>query len=409
MMNRLKNEDIKNLIIDFVKFGVVGVINTFTSYGIVNLCYYVLKLHLQLSNAIAFIISVLVSFSLNSIFVFKKKFKSKKNLINTLIKTYLSYSFTGLILTAILIHIECNIIGIPLYIASLLNLVITVPINFILNRFWAFKKEKKITDQDLKKISNKHTFAICAYKESSYLEECIKSIVNQDIKTNILITTSTPNESIKKMAEKYNLDYYIRKGKSDIQKDWNFAYNKAKTELVTIAHQDDIYEHNYTKELLSNYDSKILMYNTNYYPYKNGKKVIDSNSKIKGILKFFVRFKFFANIKFFRVMSLAFGNTINCPSVTYNKKKLGKSIFTSNLKFSLDWDTFLKIYRMKGISIYIPKKLINYRIHDGATTKKFIVDDTRKNEDIIMFNKIWPKFITNIIMKFYTKSYDTYE
>ena len=32
----------------------------------------------------------------------------------------------------------------------------------------------------------------------------------------------------------------------------------------------------------------------------------------------------------------------------------------------------------------------------------------RKNEDIIMFNKIWPKFITKIIMKVYVKSYDTY-
>ena len=44
---------------------------------------------------------------------------------------------------------------------------------------------------------NDHTFAICAYKESPYLEECIKSLKNQTIKSNILIATSTPNDYIR--------------------------------------------------------------------------------------------------------------------------------------------------------------------------------------------------------------------
>ena len=48
---------------------------------------------------------------------------------------------------------------------------------------------------------NDHTFAICAYKESPYLEECIKSLKNQTIKSNILIATSTPNDYIKGIAD----------------------------------------------------------------------------------------------------------------------------------------------------------------------------------------------------------------
>ena len=108
-------------------------------------------------------------------------------------------------------------------------------------------------------------------------------------------------------------------------------------------------------------------------------------------------------------MSLAFGNTINCPSVTYNKRLLGAPLFTSDLKFGLDWDTFLKIARQKGISLYIPRRLVKYRIHTGATTKKFIVDNKRQEEDRAMFNKIWPNWVTNLIMKLYVKSYDTYD
>ena len=108
--------------------------------------------------------------------------------------------------------------------------------------------------------------------------------------------------------------------------------------------------------------------------------------------------------------SLAFGNSFNCPSVTYNKTKLGDNdIFTSKLKFSLDWDTFLKYARMKGRIGYINKELLCYRIHEGATTVQFINNKYRYVEDVIMFEKIWPKFIVKLIMKFYVKANNTYE
>ena len=35
-----------------------------------------------------------------------------------------------------------------------------------------------------------HTFAICAYKESPFLQECIESLKKQTIATNIIMTTS---------------------------------------------------------------------------------------------------------------------------------------------------------------------------------------------------------------------------
>ena len=53
---------------------------------------------------------------------------------------------------------------------------------------------------------NDHTFAICAYKESPYLEECVESLKNQEQQSNILMVTSTPNEYIKKISQKYNIE-----------------------------------------------------------------------------------------------------------------------------------------------------------------------------------------------------------
>lgn len=95
-----------------------------------------------------------------------------------------------------------------------------------------------------------HTFAVCAYKESEYLEECILSIKRQNVKSNIIMSTSTPNNHIKLLAEKYDIPLYINNGKGDMVDNWNFAYRQCKTQLITIVHQDDIYDENYSNEML---------------------------------------------------------------------------------------------------------------------------------------------------------------
>ena len=125
-----------NTIIEFLKFGIVGGINTVLSYCITNAGYYIFNLHEQICNMVAFIITVFISFILNDKFVFKVK-NGKRNFCKSLLKVYISYSITGLFLTALLL------LGIPHYIATLINLVITIPLNFLLNKFWAYKKINK--------------------------------------------------------------------------------------------------------------------------------------------------------------------------------------------------------------------------------------------------------------------------
>ena len=50
-----------------------------------------------------------------------------------------------------------------------------------------------------------HTFIVLAYKESAYLEDCIKSVINQTYPSRVIIATSTPNDFISKLAKKYNI------------------------------------------------------------------------------------------------------------------------------------------------------------------------------------------------------------
>lgn len=139
----MKNkEKLKETIVQFIKFGTVGAINTVLSYAITNGAYYLLHLHEQISNIIAFVITVFISFMLNGKFVFTEN-KEERNFWKSLLKVYASYSITGVFLTAILLYIEEELLGIPHYIATLMNLVVTIPLNFILNKFWAYKEKGK--------------------------------------------------------------------------------------------------------------------------------------------------------------------------------------------------------------------------------------------------------------------------
>ena len=261
-----------------------------------------------------------------------------------------------------------------------------------------------------KKYNTNHTFAVCAYKKSKYLEQCVKSLVEQTVPTNVIICTSTPSDFIKDIATKYDIPYYVRDGKSDIQDDWIFACEKAETDWITVAHQDDKYNRRYVENMLAKIktDEDALMYMSGYAPIKNGQVSTDINCKIRRFLRTPMKWNCCSASIFWKKRILCLGNSICCPSVTYNAKRIGLPIFTSEYKFNLDWDTYLKLAKMKGRFLYTDKPLTYYRVHEEATTAEFIQDNGRYREDTIMFNKFWPQFISKIIMIFYTYAYKTY-
>ena len=89
------------------------------------------------------------------------------------------------------------------------------------------------------KITNEHTFVICAYKESPYLEECVQSLLKQTVTSKIIIYTSTPNQAIQSIADKYSLEVFTKKGGS-IGKDWNNARSFVETNQKALAALPDL-------------------------------------------------------------------------------------------------------------------------------------------------------------------------
>lgn len=133
--------------LQFVKFGIVGVTNTLLSYLINVAVLLVLAPHhvpwdYFAGNIISFILSVLWSFYWNNKYVFVQNSGAKRNLWKALLKTYACYSFTGLILANVLSFVWVDLLGISKFLAPLINLIISVPVNFLLNKYWAFRSDK---------------------------------------------------------------------------------------------------------------------------------------------------------------------------------------------------------------------------------------------------------------------------
>ena len=127
---------------EFLQFGLVGVSNTIISY----LLYVVtlllvsksgVKFDYIIANIVSWLLSVLWSFYWNNKFVFKKEEGEKRNIW----AAYVSYGFTGLILNNILSVLWVSVLHISKMLAPIINLVISIPINFFMNKLWAFGKK----------------------------------------------------------------------------------------------------------------------------------------------------------------------------------------------------------------------------------------------------------------------------
>lgn len=135
-------------LLQFVKFGIVGLSNTVIGYLIFIVSLFCLRsidlffrTDIYIAQFIMFLLSVLWSFYWNNRAVFKIEDGEQRNLILALIKTYMTYAFTSLFLSEVLLLIWVDAVGISEFIAPVINLLITVPLNFIIQKFWAFAKK----------------------------------------------------------------------------------------------------------------------------------------------------------------------------------------------------------------------------------------------------------------------------
>lgn len=252
---------------------------------------------------------------------------------------------------------------------------------------------------------------ICAYKESSFLEDCVKSLLAQTVRPVIQIITSTPNAFISAVADKYHIPVLVNQGEGSMKNNWNFAYETAQTPYVTICHQDDIYEKNYIEELLKHIQkdtrNEIILLHTRWKMIKDGKQQESRCSVVHALLNNIA--KFFPASQWMRLRLLSFGNAIKTPSICYNKSRCGFPLFDSAYQFALDWDTFVRLAKKPGKFIYVDRLAFLYRVSGESESCVYTKNQQRSREDLAMFRSLWPKPIAWIISKIYKLAYSVYE
>ncbi len=257
-------------------------------------------------------------------------------------------------------------------------------------------------------LTQNHTFIVLCYKESPYLNNCIDSLLNQKIKSNIILSTSTPSAFLDKISAQYQLPLVVNKGLTGIAHDWNFGLQAAKTQFVTLAHQDDIYDENYLQSFQNNIEKLQIsaIGFTDYYELKNN--LIIKNSLllfVKKLLLLPIIVLKFTQKPFFKKSILRFGDPICCPSLIFNVKLLPANPFDSSFKMNLDWAFLWQISHGKDGFLIINKKLMGHRIHSESTTTQMGEQNIRIKEDLYMFGQTLGPFWAKIITKFYQFSY----
>jgi len=248
---------------------------------------------------------------------------------------------------------------------------------------------------------------ICAYQESQFLEECIKSVIAQKKYSEVILATSTPNSYIKDLCAKYKIEYFENTGDTGITQDWMFAISCAKTPIVTIAHQDDVYFEEYAKNVLDMYSKAKhpLIFFTDYWELRNGEYTKSNRLlRIKRIMLLPLRLHFLQRSKWVRRRILSLGSAICCPSVAYIVDNLPQPLFLNHFRTNEDWEAWERYSKLDGEFLFCNKPLMAHRIHEDSETSATIQETGRSAEDYEMYKKFWPDCIARWLTKKYKAS-----
>lgn len=267
------------------------------------------------------------------------------------------------------------------------------------------KQYNRFTAQDL-------TFVVCAYKECEYLEESIRSLVNQTVKSKILISTSTPNGHIKSIADKYGVEVCVNPDGGQI-KDYNFAMKQGDTSLIMLMHQDEILVETFTEKVIDklNHTKKPIIAFTNYIEMHND--IVDKKPstmvRIKRILLLPLRFGCLSGTWFGKRGVQLLGDPITHPTVVCVRNEMPEEIFREKYKASMDWDLWERLSRQEGSFAYVKDVLLYHRMNDENQTVKLLnTTNARYDDEYEIFCRFWPKPIARLIMKFYSKAANFY-
>jgi len=144
----LKKKNPNNTFLQFIKFGIIGISNTLISLII----YYIFilinnnTLMAMAGQSTGWIISIFTGFLLNKKYTFKA---SREIWWKALTKMYIGYALS-LAVSLALTFVQIELLDVSPIIAPIVNLVITIPLNFFITKYWSFRDGGKKNENSAK-------------------------------------------------------------------------------------------------------------------------------------------------------------------------------------------------------------------------------------------------------------------
>ena len=129
----------------FLRFILVGVVNTLVGTAIMFFCFNVLEWNYWISSALNYIVGSIVSYLLNKRYTFQQKGHDwntiLKFIMNITICYVLAYGLAKPLVIWMLSGVSTNIQG---NVALVIGMVLFVGLNYVGQRFWAFSSKKDL-------------------------------------------------------------------------------------------------------------------------------------------------------------------------------------------------------------------------------------------------------------------------
>lgn len=127
----------------FFRFIIVGVLNTLVGTTIMFVCYNWLKCNYWFSSAMNYVVGSIVSYFLNKYYTFKNTSKDWKIVIKFIINIVVCYTIAyGIAKPLVTLVLKSYSVIIQENIAMVVGMVLYVGLNYVGQRYFAFKEEE---------------------------------------------------------------------------------------------------------------------------------------------------------------------------------------------------------------------------------------------------------------------------
>jgi len=241
----------------------------------------------------------------------------------------------------------------------------------------------------------KASICLPVYNSEKYLEEAIRSILNQTYADfELVITDNASTDSSFDIAAGFN-DSRIRLFRNDTTvrpsaANWNRCLEHAGGELIALYHSDDVYETTIVEKEVREFEK-----NPRLGAVFTGASIIDSGGARTGTMymdkDLTGRNEIDFNLTFKKYLQEGKGSFV-CPTAMIPKRVYDRigGYDGKGFRFAFDYDLYFRVLEKYPVKI-LEEKLMSYRIYQEQDTKKVVTRGVELDE----FYKLASKFLAS--------------